>query len=126
MARPRRVFTDEEEAKILQMALDNCHMDTIALALDIPLETLRRHYGGYISQKRAEGRTELRRMQREQAPKSPAMAIFLGKNELGQVDKQIIETEAVEQKKLNESEAVEARKIATILYLAEARKGKEG
>ena len=48
MARPTRVFTDEEEAKILQMALDNCHMDTIALALDIPLETLRRHFGGYI------------------------------------------------------------------------------
>ena len=30
-------------------------------------------------------------MQREQAPKSPAMAIFLGKNELGQKDKQEIE-----------------------------------
>ena len=125
MARPERKFTDEEMAQILQMALDNCHVDTIALALDIPKETLVRRFGTYISQKRAEGRTELRRMQREQAPKSPAMAIFLGKNELGQVDKQIIETEAVEQKKLNETEAVEARKIATILNLAEARKGKK-
>lgn len=97
MGRPKIEFTITQEEQILQMALDNCHMDTIALALDMPLETLRRRFGGFISQKRAEGRTKLRRMQREQAPNSPAMAIFLGKNELGQSDKQEIKHGVTEQ-----------------------------
>lgn len=90
MARPKRIWTDEQRAQIDQMALDNCHMDTIALALDVPLQTLTDTFRGYICQKRAEGRTALRRIQRDQAEKSPAMAIFLGKNELGQADKQEI------------------------------------
>jgi transposase-like protein len=84
--RKQRNFTDEQKEKITQMALDNCHMDTIALALSIPKETLVRRFGTFIRQKRAEGRTLLRRAQREQI-KNPAMAIFLGKNELGQTDK---------------------------------------
>lgn len=86
MGRPKRVFTDEQIASIEQMALDNCHFDTIAMALDIPKETLKRRFGSYIRQKRAYGRTELRRSQRNLAKTNPAMAIFLGKNELDQRD----------------------------------------
>lgn len=89
VGRPKRIWTDEQRAKIDQMALDNCHMDTIALALDVPKESLVRDFGTIIRQKRAEGRTALRRAQRKQI-NTPAMAIFLGKNELGQSDRQDI------------------------------------
>lgn len=84
--KPLRIFSDVEKEKIEQMALDNCHFETIAMALDIPVQTLRDRFRGFIIQKRAEGRTELRRAQRKQI-NTPAMAIFLGKNELGQSDK---------------------------------------
>jgi len=92
VGRPKRIWTDEQKVKIEQMALDNCHMDTIALALDVPLQTLTDHFRGYIRQKRAEGRTTLRRAQREKAliGKDTGMLCFLGKNELGQTDKQDI------------------------------------
>ena len=90
--RPKRVFTDEEKAKIEQYALNNCHLDTIALALGISKQTLIRHYGTYISQKRAQGRIILRDAQRKKAiiSKDTGMLIFLGKNELRQSDKQEI------------------------------------
>ncbi len=126
MARPKRQFSDEEEAKITDMALNNCHFETIAMCLDIAVNTLKRRYGRYIRQKRAEGRVILRQRQVNLSRIHPAMAIFLGKNELGQVDKQVIETEATEKAKLNEAEVVEARKIANILNLEDARKGKVG
>lgn len=88
--RPKRIFTDEEKANIEQMALDNCHVDTIALALSIPKQTLVDNFRSFISQKRAEGRTKLRRAQREKAliGKDTGMLCFLGKNELEQTDKQ--------------------------------------
>ena len=85
--RPRRVFTEEEQRRIRQLALNNCHVDTIAMALGIPKQTLVRVYGTFITQKRAEGRAELRENQRKLAKTNPAMAIFLGKNELEQTDK---------------------------------------
>jgi hypothetical protein len=40
-----------------------------------------------FNQKREGGKISLRRMQWQLAEKSPAMAIFLGKNHLGQTDK---------------------------------------
>ena len=91
--RPLRKFSDEVRAKIEQMALDNCHMDTIDLALGIPLQTLTDNFRGFIQQRRAEGRTELRRAQREKAliSKDTGMLCFLGKNELDQTDKRAIE-----------------------------------
>ena len=85
--RPLRKFTDEQKRSIERMALDNCHLDTIAMALSVPKQTLVRRFGTFIAQKRAKGRTDLRRTQRKLAAKNPAMAIFLGKNELSQTDK---------------------------------------
>lgn len=86
LGRPKRKFTTEQVAAIEQMALDNCHLDTIAMALSIPKQTLVRRFGTFIVQKRAEGRTQLRRTQRKLADSNTAMAIFLGKNELDQKD----------------------------------------
>ena len=88
MARPQRQFTDEEVARITDMALNNCHFETIAMTLGIAVNTLKRRYGRYIKQKRAEGRTILRQRQVNLSKTQAAMAIFLGKNELNQTDKQ--------------------------------------
>ena len=113
MARPKRQFTDEIIQKISEYALDNCHIDTIALALDIPKTTLIRRFGTVIKQKRAKGRVELRANQAKLSKTQPAMAIFLGKNELGQVDKQVIVDE-IKQRELDEVQKAEAREIAII------------
>ena len=96
MARPKKKFTDEMMREIEQMATDNCHVDTIAMALGIAKQTLVRRFGTFITQKRAKGRTDLRRTQRKLANSNPAMAIFLGKNELNQSDKQEIGLNASE------------------------------
>ena len=90
--RPKRQFTDEEKQKIEESALNNCHIDTIALGLGVAKNTLIRRFGTFIKQKRAEGRIRLRGYQVDLAVNNPAMAIFLGKNELDQTDKQIIAT----------------------------------
>lgn len=94
--KPLRKFSKKQTDSIEQMALDNCHVDTIAMALEIPKQTLVRRFGTYITQKRAEGRTILRRAQREKAiiGKDTGMLCFLGKNELGQTDKKGIELNA--------------------------------
>ena len=126
MARPKKVFTDEEVQQMEEYALDGCQNNTIATLMDIANSTLIRRFGKLLTKKRCERKQRLRLIQTQLALSNPAMAIFLGKNELGQVDKQVIETEATERAKLNESEAVEARKIANILNLEDARKGKAG
>ncbi len=89
--RPKRVFSDEDVAHITEMALNNCNTETIANVLEIPVNTLKRHYGRLLKQKRAEHRTKLRTAQAKAITEGvPSMLIFLGKNELNQSDKQEI------------------------------------
>ena len=76
-----------------------CTRDEIAYALNCHKDTLvkwcKREYGKTFEQvfneKRAAGKVSLRRSQWKLAEKSPAMAIFLGKNYLGQSDRQDLE-----------------------------------
>jgi hypothetical protein len=112
--RPKRVFSDEEKAKIKEMALNNCRDNTIAGALDIPINSFKRHFGKLCKKKRTEFRTKLRAHQAKLAETNPAMAIFLGKNELNQTDKQIVEHEESAQRQLAEKERLEADRIAKI------------
>lgn len=93
MARPKRVFTDEEIEQMERHALNGGQNGTIATAMDIPFNTLKRRFGKRLSKKRAERKLLLRLRQTLLAVSNPAMAIFLGKNELNQVDKQEIRTE---------------------------------
>lgn len=66
----------------------NCHKDTL-------ISWCKKEYGKTFEQtfneKRAAGKVSLRRNQWKLAEKSPAMAIFLGKNYLGQSDRQDLE-----------------------------------
>jgi hypothetical protein len=73
------------------MAFRNCNTLTISNALNIPEATLRRRFGEVLTKKRAEGKVALRKLQWEHAKSSPAMAIFLGKNILGQTDRQTLD-----------------------------------
>jgi hypothetical protein len=50
-----------------------------------------RPFSEVFAEKRGRGKVSLRRLQWQHAEKSPAMAIFLGKNYLGQSDKQVTE-----------------------------------
>ena len=58
---------------------------------------IKEHYGETFSvvfaKKRIRGKISLRRIQYQLAEKNPAMAIFLGKNYLGQSDSHLLEIE---------------------------------
>lgn len=92
MPRPKRIFTDEDEAIIANYALDGGKNNTIASALCMPVNTLTNRFSGLLKEYRAFRKLKLARNQTRQSTTSPQMAIFLGKNELGQVDKQVIMT----------------------------------
>ena len=111
--RPKRVFTDIEEQQIEQYARINCHDRTISTALKIPINTLIRRFGTKIKVWRALGKLELREDLYKQVKTSPQTAIFVAKNELGMVDKQVIVDES-KQRELDEAQKAEARRIASI------------
>ena len=77
-------------AKIDELALLNCNNNTIAVILDVDVNVMLDQYSKRITQKRAEHRVNLRKRQLDlvDGPKGATMAIFLGKNDLGQADKQ--------------------------------------
>lgn len=111
--RPKRQFTDEIVQRMEEMALNGCQNTTIAIALDVPKSTLVRRFGPKLRKKRCERKDLLRTNQTKLAKTFPAMAIFLGKNELGQVDKQVLATEP-QQRELSEAQKDEAQHIASI------------
>ncbi len=121
--RPKSSFSNEQIKEMSDYALDGCQNNTIATIMDIPKTSLIRHFGKLLTKKRCERKQLLRAIQTVLAKTNPAMAIFLGKNELNQVDKQVINTEVTEQTQLSEAQTEEASKIARIINLDEARKG---
>ena len=88
--RPKVKWTNAQIEQIDDLASINCKDYTIAECLDVSLMSLKRHFGKRMIQKRAQGRVKLRQYQEGMAKTSPAMAIFLGKNELNQTDRQDI------------------------------------
>ena len=95
--RPKRKFTDEQVALMEKYALAGCQNNTIATLMDIPIETLVRRFGKLLTKKRCERKYNLRVAQNALCLTHPGMAIFLGKNELGQKDKQEYEHNIGEQ-----------------------------
>lgn len=119
MARPKRQFTDEDEQKMYKYALSGCQNGTISTLMCIPLSTLVRRFGAVLREKRAERKYNLRNNQTNLSEHNPAMAIFLGKNELDQVDKQIIKTE-VDVSKLSPDRKDAAEAAAKVYKLRRA------
>jgi hypothetical protein len=83
-------FNDEQMQEIERLALINCNSNTIAEAVGVAVNTLKRHCGRKLRHWRAKYRVNLRESQDKLKETSPDMAKFLGKNELNQVDKQEI------------------------------------
>lgn len=93
MARPKRVFTEREIKLIGYYALNGGKNNTIATALDMPVNTLTNRFTKLLQKNRAIRKLKLAHNQTRQSKTNTDMAKFLGKNELGQVDKQEIKTE---------------------------------
>ncbi len=86
--RPRRVFTDAQIKKMKGHALNGCQNSTIATLLGVPVQTLVDNYREVLAKKRAERKDNLRKYQNKAAKDGvPSMLVWLGKNDLGQVDK---------------------------------------
>jgi hypothetical protein len=110
--RPKRTFNDKDITLIEEYARLNCQNNTIAVALNIPLMTLKRRFGKEIMRWRALSKVDLRLNQRNLAKTSSDMAKFLGTNVLNQVAKQEIVTEykAKEMTEVEKDASVEAAK----------------
>ena len=87
--RPLKSYTLAQIKKMERLALNGCQNNTIATIMDIPHESMVRRFGKLMTKKRCERKNILRKQQNLAAKKgNPALLIFLGKNELGQADKQ--------------------------------------
>ena len=93
MGRPRKEINKTEFEKLCFL---QCTRSEFCTWFDVNEDTLNKwckeNYGGktfsaVFKEKRENGLISLRRTQFQLAEKSPAMAIFLGKNMLGQTDK---------------------------------------
>lgn len=104
-------FTGEQKQEIERLALINCNSNTIAEATGIAVTTLKRRFGRKIRHYHALYRVNLRESQDKLKETSPDLSKFLGKNELGQVDKHI-EVKESQQRELDEAEKAECIKIA--------------
>lgn len=98
----KRVIDEDE---VIKYALAGCYDKTIARLTGIPETTLKRRCGVLISKKRAERKYNIREAQ-DKAVKAgvPAVLIFLGKNELGQTDRQDLRVKDVSVPQLGEAE----------------------
>lgn len=92
MARPTKSINQKQFEQLCQI---QCTKEEICAVLDVSDKTLDRwcketyetSFSEIFSQKRKGGHASLRAKQWKLASKSPAMAIFLGKQFLGQTDK---------------------------------------
>lgn len=105
-------FTNEQVQEIERLALINCNANTIAEAVGVAVNTLKRKFGRKMRHWRAMYRANLRESQNNLKETSADMCKFLGKNELGQTDKQIIETHQPRGKELTEQEREAAQASA--------------
>ena len=95
MARPRKEISQTEFEKLCGL---QCTQQEICDWFGVTDKTLsgwcrrtyKKSFSEVFEQKRGIGKASLRRMQWQLAEKSAAMAIFLGKNYLGQTDVQTV------------------------------------
>jgi len=120
MSRPKRVFTEREIRLIKLYALNGGKNQTIANALDMPVNTLKNRFSKLLQKYRAQRKLKLRHQQTKQARTSSDMAKFLGRNELGQVDKQVIETN-IQPPKMSQDQEEASREAARVFNLKMAQ-----
>ena len=92
MARPRKEINQKQFESLCAI---QCTEEEMAAVLDVSVDTLerwckrtyKRGFAEVFAEKRANGRASLRRNQWKLSETNPTMAIFLGKQYLGQTDK---------------------------------------
>jgi hypothetical protein len=88
--RPKRRFTPEEIAKIDHLASIGADNITIAHCVDSDENSIKRYFWRQIKQKRAEFKAQILGYQQKMAANQPVMAIWCGKQHLGQKDNQVV------------------------------------
>ena len=89
MARPEKVFTEKEIKQITVLARCHAPDEEIAAFLGCGESTLKRRFGPLLKEGRLAGKANLRNWQMKLAEEGNAtMQIWLGKQLLGQRDKQ--------------------------------------
>lgn len=93
MGRPRKQISQKQFESLCAI---QCTVEEVCSVLDVDEATLEKWcketyegktFSKVFKEKRQYGKASLRRMQWHLAEKNPSMAIFLGKNMLGQTDK---------------------------------------
>lgn len=91
MARPLKVI---DAAEVVRLASIMCTQEEMALVLDCSVDTLQRRFAAAIEKGQAIARASLRRKQWDLAQDGDrTMLVWLGKQWLGQQDKQTVEHE---------------------------------
>ena len=116
MARPKRVFSEREIKLIGFYALNGGRNQTIANAMDMPVNTLKNRFLKLLQKNRAIRKLKLAHNQTRQSKTSSDMAKFLGVNELEQANKQVIETKTTI-KEYTEAELAAGRAAARVYKL---------
>lgn len=83
VGRPHKELDVEQ---IERLAMIQCTMEEIAACMHTDVDTIITHFSEVIEKGKKEGKKSLRRLQFEHAKKNAAMAMFLGKVYLDQVD----------------------------------------
>lgn len=90
MARPK-IKIDEDQ--LLKLAAMHCTNVEIAAFFDVSKDTIERNYAAILAKGREQGKIKLRRLQWTSAEKgNVVMQIWLGKQYLGQTDKNEIQS----------------------------------
>ena len=92
--RPKTQFSVQQIKKAEDAAFVGCKNNTIAGLLGVRVEVFDKNFCKRLAKRRQERHYELRKIQMSLAKTNVAMAIFLGKNELGQTDQQNIKHDA--------------------------------
>ena len=88
--RPKKYNLDTEQVE--KLASFGCTNTEIASFFDCSETTLTRNYGGFLTKGRNKGKIRLRQLQMQAAERgNVSMMIWLGKQMLGQTDRQEIE-----------------------------------
>ena len=91
MSRPKKYNIDTEQVE--KLAGLGCTNTEIASFFDVKEHVIRKSYAEYLTKGREKGKIRLRQLQMRAAEKgNVAMLIWLGKQMLGQTDKQEITT----------------------------------
>lgn len=86
MARPLKVIDENLLKKLCQIM---CTTEEMAHILGVSPDTLERRFAGAIKEWKSQGKMTLRRWQWQACEKgNPALLIWMGKQHLGQVDRQ--------------------------------------